>query len=325
MHYSIIINPAAGSGRGKNTWSKIKVALDAAQLDYTPVFTKDAKEGATYLAKRLADRRAGDNDEILIVVGGDGTLHEVVNGVLQSSNGKEHPLPIGYIPCGTGNDFARGFRISTNPLTALNQILDATTPEVVTIGHYHDAIKGEDGYFLNNLGIGFDAAVVSRTNASKSKRRLNRLHLGSLSYISQAMGVLYDQAPFTLMVQKERDRQLFPNAFIVVASNHPFIGGGRKIAPDRDVEEPKLELLVVERHNWLITFWTMWLFLRERLARSRFAHRFVGTRLHYTTSSLEFGQMDGEEMGNRFVDIELSTATYPFWQLRQSKQKKKVK
>ncbi|MCH5387740.1 diacylglycerol kinase, partial [Limosilactobacillus fermentum] len=120
-------------------------------------------------------------------------------------------------------------------------------------------------------------------------------------------------------------RQLFPNAFIVIASNHPFIGGGRKVAPDRDLAEPNLELLVVERHNWLITFWTMWLFLREHLARSRFAHRFVGTHLHYTTTSLEFGQVDGEEMGNRFVDLELGTASYPFRQVRHLRKQKKVK
>lgn len=324
MHYSIIINPVAGGGRGNSTWSTVKAALDAAQLDYTPLFTRD-EEGATYLTMRLADRHAGRPDETLIVIGGDGTLHQVVNGVLQSKNGRQHPLPIGYIPCGTGNDFARGYGISTNPLTALHQILDAETTEPVTIGHYHDAIKNEDGYFLNNLGIGFDAAVVSRTNASKSKRRHNRLHLGAFSYVSQALGVLYDQAPFTLMVQQERTRQLFPNAFIVIASNHPFIGGGRKVAPDRDLAEPNLELLVVERHNWLITFWTMWLFLREHLARSRFAHRFVGTHLHYTTTSLEFGQVDGEEMGNRFVDLELGTASYPFRQVRHLRKQKKVK
>ena len=107
MHYSIIINPVAGGGRGNSTWSTVKAALDAAQLDYTPLFTRD-EEGATYLTMRLADRHAGRPNETLIVIGGDGTLHQVVNGVLQSKNGRQHPLPIGYIPCGTGNDFARG-------------------------------------------------------------------------------------------------------------------------------------------------------------------------------------------------------------------------
>lgn len=83
MHYSIIINPMACGGRGNSTWSTVKTALDAAQLDYTPLFTRD-EEGATYLTMRLADRHAGRPDETLIVIGGDGTLHQVVNGVLQS-------------------------------------------------------------------------------------------------------------------------------------------------------------------------------------------------------------------------------------------------
>ena len=78
MHYSIIINPVAGGGRGNSTWSTVKAALDAAQLDYTPLFTRD-EEGATYLTMRLADRHAGRPDETLIAIGGDGTLHQVVN------------------------------------------------------------------------------------------------------------------------------------------------------------------------------------------------------------------------------------------------------
>ena len=68
-------------------------------------------------------------------------------------------------------------------MTALSQILDAKHPTLINVGHYYDAIKQENGWFLNNLGIGFDAAIVSQANASKAKKRLNRWHLGNFSYL----------------------------------------------------------------------------------------------------------------------------------------------
>ena len=179
------------------------------------------------LAERIAGRFAGADDHIIMVVGGDGTLHETLNGLIKAGSS----IPLAYIPAGSGNDFARGYGISPNPMTALSQILDAKHPTLINVGHYYDAIKQENGWFLNNLGIGFDAAIVSQANASKAKKRLNRWHLGNFSYLSQALSVLYNQEPFETMVQeKNGHHHPFPKTFILIASNHPYIGGGFKVA-----------------------------------------------------------------------------------------------
>lgn len=311
MHYSIILNPTAGNGYAKTVWPQIKQALDQGQVDYDSQVTK-YPDHATYLAQKLA-AAADPATTVVIAIGGDGTLHEVLNGLMKVHQSADQ-LPLAYIPAGTGNDFARGYGISLDPLTALQQILAADSNQRINVGHYHDAIKKQDNYFVNNVGIGFDAAIVSRTNASQAKKKLNKHHIGRFSYLSQALGVLYDQQPFTLMLEEGHSRTYFPKAYIVIASNHPFIGGGFKIAPGASVKEPALDLVIAERKNWVVTAWQLWKFARGKLIHSRAAHHFHAARFHYVTTSLEFGQVDGEEMGNRFMDLTLSVASYPFHQ-----------
>lgn len=314
MHYSIIINEHAGSGNAKGGWHKLKPALEQRGVDYTPYLTKQPGH-ATYLSRKLADRLAGVDGEIVLVIGGDGTLHEVLNGLMQSPANRQHPLPLSYIACGTGNDFARGYGINRDPLVALDQILAASEVRYITVGHYVEKIKNEEGFFLNNVGIGFDASIVSRTNSSKRKKGMNKFHLGSFSYLANALGALYDQQPFEVKVDNGKYHDAYRRAYIVIASNHPFIGGGFKIAPDTSLTDPNLDLLVCERKNWLITFAQLWGFARGKLAHSKLATRYHARQIRYTTTSLEFGQMDGEEMGNRFVDLTLDTAAYPFWEV----------
>jgi diacylglycerol kinase family enzyme len=199
-----------------------------------------------------------------------------------------------------------------HPQRALDQILTADAPQKINIGHYHEAIRGEEGYFLNNLGIGFDAAIVSRANTFKAHHKKN--HIGRFTYLQKAIGVIYDQEPFTLMIQSGRERFIFPKAYIAITSNHPFIGGGFKVAPNASLKKPSLELVVAERKGWPMTIWQLLQLARGKLDQSKFAHHFQSDNLHITTTSLEFSQTDGEEIGNRFIDLTLDISQYPIWQ-----------
>lgn len=184
MNYSIILNRHAGNGNAEKAWSSIKQVLDQQQIDYHMETTKYPNHGE-YLASQIAQsHNAGST--IVIAIGGDGTLHQVVNGLMKTAKRlNKEPLAVGYIPAGTGNDFARGYGISMHPQRALNQILTADAPQKINIGHYHEAIRGEEGYFLNNLGIGFDAAIVSRANTFKAHHKKN--HIGRFTYLQRQL------------------------------------------------------------------------------------------------------------------------------------------
>lgn len=114
MKYCFLVNPCAGSGKGKLAWQQIHSYLVKTGINYDYLLSQHPGHPRR-LAAQLASNR-GQTD-CLVVVGGDGTLHEVITGLLETPQREQ--LPVAYIPAGTGNDFARGYGISVKPLQAL--------------------------------------------------------------------------------------------------------------------------------------------------------------------------------------------------------------
>lgn len=130
MHYEIILNPTAGNGKAQKTWNILRPVIEG-QLDYSLHKTDYANHEA-FFAKRIAKAYPHNSDTVVIVIGGDGTLHNVLNGLIKAGSA----LPLSYIPAGTGNDFARGYGISLNPEKALQQII-STANNFHSKGTYH--------------------------------------------------------------------------------------------------------------------------------------------------------------------------------------------
>src|SRR5690625_3135915 len=112
MMYVFIVNPIAGSGRAIKIFSKIQASQLYKGIKSRYFLTK-YKGHAEKVVSHLVKEQSNNNIITIIVIGGDGTLHEVTNGI-----GKRH-IPIAVIPCGSGNDFVRNFSIGKNPLTIL--------------------------------------------------------------------------------------------------------------------------------------------------------------------------------------------------------------
>ena len=111
--YLFLINPAAGSGKAANVWRMLQTLLAKVNVDYDFCFSKHPGHPRA-IARVTGKQRKYD---CLVVVGGDGTLHEAIDGLYQQA--KHEKLMVAYIPAGTGNDFARGYGISTDPQIAL--------------------------------------------------------------------------------------------------------------------------------------------------------------------------------------------------------------
>lgn len=309
MHYSVILNPTAGNGRAASIGKKIQEHLTQANADFDLQSTKD-ESSARYFAHRLSQSHDA-SDTTVIVIGGDGTLHDVLNGLKEDANRQQGPLPLAYIPASGLSRFARAYGISANPDDALQQILAANTATNIAIGRCHDAIKDEDNYFLNSVGIGFDAAMISQAGR---QRRRKHFRWGHFSFLLHSLAVLYDQQPFQLMLTQHQHRTPYPKAYLVVVNNHPFTDSGIQLTSSTGLHKPSLDLTIAERRGWPLTFWQLRQFYRGKLPTSRFASHFTGSRFHCTTTSLEFSQIDGEERGNRFIDLEFRIDHYPFRQ-----------
>ncbi|KRK65396.1 hypothetical protein FC72_GL000865 [Companilactobacillus tucceti DSM 20183] len=303
----IILNRKAGNGESVRVWKSIKMFLKKNQIDFQIHSTQKNGDGIR-IAKNLADKI--DKQTKILVLGGDGTLNQSVNGVKLSKNPN---TPLAYIPAGSGNDFSRGIKLNhVKPIVLLQDILSMQEPRSIDIGKatFSDKTK----YFVNNIGIGFDANTVYTTNHSKRKDLLNKMKLGTLAYVSSLIKVIKEQGAFPLTVTTKHGMKKFDQAYIVSATNHPYFGGGIAIDPLATPFDGKLDLVVVNKikGKTFIKLFTKLLTDGSHLKDENVWHI---QSSEFTLSSLhnEYGQMDGEELKPQEFDINFEVSSHPFW------------
>jgi YegS/Rv2252/BmrU family lipid kinase len=152
MRVKAIINPRSGSGRAREQSKMIDtLGRRYGQLD---IFLTERPTHAVELAAAAAD----EGYDLVAAAGGDGTVHEVINGLVRNDRAS---LPLGIIPIGSGNDLAYGLGITEAPEETVQRVFTGT-PRPIDLARVTDD-RGKSELFANNLGIGFDAIVVMRT------------------------------------------------------------------------------------------------------------------------------------------------------------------
>jgi diacylglycerol kinase (ATP) len=210
----VIVNPAAGNRRTRQRWLALREEL--ARSGLTIEVGQTTGPGA---ATTLARQAVLDGWPLVIAVGGDGTVNEVINGLVDPSG---RPLAaLGVIATGRGRDVCRNLGIATDPEAAVRGLANA--PEVSVDLNRAEWPDGGQRYFVNAGGIGFDAEVAARSRASWGP--------GTVPYLIAVMTTLGRYAPRAATVEVDgavvsRD----PVAAVVVA-NGEYYGGGMRIAP----------------------------------------------------------------------------------------------
>ena len=174
--FLVIINPNSGNGRGKEDWSKIKQLLNNHNISFSGIFTEKANHAFHICIDKI---KSGTRN--FIVVGGDGTMNEVVNGIFSQNEVPYNEIILGNIPVGTANDWCRTYNIP-NDLSAAVEIIANNNIFHQDIGKATyfikddtDKFKHESRYFLNVAGGGFDAFVANRTNEKKKTGKTSPL------------------------------------------------------------------------------------------------------------------------------------------------------
>ena len=155
MRIFIILNPCAGAGRSRDIWPQIESFLQASGVDFITRITTGPGD-----ADRLAAQSELSTFDALVAAGGDGTLFEVVNGLYRRNPGERPPL--GVIPIGTGNAFARDLGLAPGDWRAAVERLLSAPVRRIDVGRVSSGL--ECFYFVNIIGLGFpvDAAVTAR-------------------------------------------------------------------------------------------------------------------------------------------------------------------
>lgn len=315
-HFYLVINEHAGSGTGRKAAEKIIKQLRTANIDYTTFYTDYAGheiEIAEQLAQDILIPWNAELDiesfPLLVVLGGDGTLHSVLNAL----KAFDPTIPIGYIPCGSGNDFARGVGIAKQAEKAFFQLMRAESPQEIQVITYDESIQEETGLAVNNIGVGLDGAIVNVANTSTSKSALNKFNMGSLSYIFSILKVLFTQKGFPILVEVNGKNLEFDRAFLCTVTKHPYFGGGVPIAPVADPRKPVLDFVLVERISMFKIFWLILLLIQKKHMNSKYFHHIQSSKIRIISTVPQYIHADGEILGKRNLDMSFGTETRLFW------------
>ncbi len=224
MRTKFIINPDSSRGKVKKKIEQIKKYIKELNIDSSIDFTQKSKH-----AKELAKRAVTENFEIVVAVGGDGTVHEVINGIYGTNSS------LGIIPIGAGNDLSTCLGIPQKDIKKAIEIINIRKTKKIDLGK----INGE--YFAGVAGTGFDTMVV---DFAFKHRNLLKL-LGSLFYIYGVYNVLirFKHIFFKLIT---KDNTIEKKAMTIAVGNSWMYGGGMKVVPDAKLDDGLFDVCIVE-------------------------------------------------------------------------------
>lgn len=302
--YYVIVNPASKSGKGAGIWSQIEQILNERSIEYQVFFSREAGHVIKLVQDLSASLLKSDSARPMkiIVLGGDGTLNETLQGISDFDH-----VEVGYIPTGSSNDLARDLKIPFEPEAALERILSCQKPVPMDIGclvyHYTGSQdltlsakrNFDQRYFIVSSGIGFDAAVCEEALTSKFKKILNKIGLGKLTYLIIALKQLIKAKKITCDFTLDDDRTIHMSKFLFVACmNHQYEGGGFKFCPDADYQDGLLDICAVGNiPKWLVLLALPTAFKGNHF-RFRGIDRYAASKIHLETSAPLWVHTDGE-------------------------------
>jgi YegS/Rv2252/BmrU family lipid kinase len=234
----IIVNPTSAGGDTARIWAKTASELSHRFGAFAVEFTRAAGDG-----KRIALEAAKQGRRFVIACGGDGTINEVANGILESGERVE----LGILPSGTGGDFRRSFNIPIAPARAAEYLKNGKT-ETIDVGRV--TFTDENGqivsrYFLGVASFGMSTAVIKRIKADKPFAWLPRSLSGRAGFawstLQSTLEMKYTSA--RVRIDDGRERELSVVNFCV--ANARYFGGGMKIAPDAKLDDGLFDVVMI--------------------------------------------------------------------------------
>lgn len=219
MRFKLIINPIAGGRKGKTLTEKILERLKSWGISFEHEFSRYIGH-ATEIARQSVKRF-----DVVVAVGGDGTVNEVLNGIFG------HNIPLGILPVGRGNDFFKTISPSRLIDVIIKPFIEIPKIEMVDVGRINDR------YFMNVAGVGFDALVATIAEPIR--------FLGPIAYLGSALIGIMKNRGINLKLNIDGEK-IDLNALLVAIANGKYFGGGMKIAPDASPWDGKFDVCLAE-------------------------------------------------------------------------------
>lgn len=279
----VMVNPAAGYGKGAAIVGEVEKFLRTHDIRYESFFTKKGQS-----AKSIVKKRLDDSFTDLLVIGGDGTLNEAINGM-----GAHRKVVLNVISTGTGNDFIKAINVGTTIPQQLDTLLHGTE-------HTIDLGVCNDRLFHNGVGIGFDGQIV----ADMKQKKRPWLLWGHWAYLYRVLRILSSyrerELSFTIDGQK-----LTKKVLLLTIANGTTFGGGFKLTPSAVVDDGLLDVCLIEKISPVRRFFNVGKLSSGKHVSLDVVSSFKAREIRIEADKNQWMHIDGELMGHPPFDIRI--------------------
>ncbi|WP_408025524.1 diacylglycerol/lipid kinase family protein [Tenacibaculum sediminilitoris] len=287
----LIVNPIAGNGNFNKHWSEIQQELKLNNIIYKYTKTEYSNHESTLVRQAI-----NKGYRKIISVGGDGTLHHVVNGIMFQDVVNSKEITVAVIPLGTGNDWIKTYNIPKNKKRAVNLIKNENTI-FQDIGCLE--LANTTSYFNNVAGIGYDGYVVSKLNTLK--------RFGSIAYLLSGIAglLLYKKTTFNIAIN---NKFIKTKCLMTLFGICKYSGGGMQLTDFKDSNNGLFDITIAKN----LSFWDLLFSIRKLYNGEILKHRKVETHLANSllitpqnNKYLPYIQADGELIGRGRVRVSI--------------------
>jgi diacylglycerol kinase (ATP) len=293
-----IINPTSGVGKAKELWKKLIPRIQSELGSFESVFTQSATD-----ATRQARLALKNGFRWIIAVGGDGTLHEVLNGFFEKEKMLYPDARLGILPVGSGDDFKRSIGWGSDPFEAIEKLKKGKTIaiDVGKVSYLNHAGKRESRFFLNIADFGLGGKVMQEVNAS------SKILGAKLTYLFHGITSLITFRPASALLETSEKNYHFQNLVIGIVANGRYFGSGLGVAPEASLEDGLFDVIIVEKLEVLDLVKLLPQLYRGEVIEHPSITRFRTNQLSVESHSSEpvWLETDGEQPGRLPASFEI--------------------
>ena len=299
--WKVIVSSRSGGGKARHDWPEIANLLKAKSIEFIASITDHA-----YHAIELAREAVLSGFRKLLVVGGDGAVHEVLNGLYSQTEVSPSEVTVGLIPVGSGNDWSRLHRIPADYGRAVDLIAEADVrTRLQDVACVHTLMDGKPycRYMMNIGGLGFDSDVCRRFDIAKEHG-----HAGDRQYLKSLLSGFLAYRPLRFRVAVDGEEFYHGTAFSVALGIGQYCGGGMRQTPDAIPDDGLINVTVVGKlSKWKFLSKVPSLFKGDIYRHKEVRHT-TGRRVEISAAPYSYMEVDGEPVGITPVRIEVIPA-----------------
>ncbi len=296
--WMLIVNPNAGNGNGKKDWLRISELIKGENLSFKVGFTE--KRGH---AIDLTMEAIDNGFRNIVSVGGDGTLNEIVNGVMLNTACPTNDISLASIPVGTGNDWGRMFGIPLDYSSAV-KIISTNKRMLHDIGmvKFYDGPDEKVRYFINIAGLGFESMVVRRSNIQKDKGHGGK----AIYFLNLLLSLLsYKNTKAEIFIDGEKTEA---DVFSINVGNGRYCGGGMRQTPNALPDDGLLDVTVINGMGKIEIIRNLKILYNGKILDHPKVDGYKCKNIKVRSDYLIFTEADGETLGHTPAEFSIIPA-----------------